>query len=87
MTKKTFCVKKPFLAKNAIFSKKKCSKQFLCVVNPSPNMSKHISRNRGATIKASQKTAHDKVFLNFILGQKGHFARLQNKQLFICLSL
>ncbi len=26
------------------------------------NMSKHISRNRGATIKASQKTAHDKVF-------------------------
>ncbi len=36
-----------------------------------PNISKHISRNRGATIKASRKTAHDKVFL--ILGQKGHF--------------
>ncbi len=36
-----------------------------------PNISKHISRNGGATIKASQKTAHDKVF--FILGQKGHF--------------
>ncbi len=36
-----------------------------------PNISKHISRNGGATIKASRKTAHDKVF--FILGQKGHF--------------
>ncbi len=31
-------------------------------------MSKHISRNTGATIKASQKAAHDKVF---ILEQKG----------------
>ncbi len=28
-----------------------------------PNMSKHISRNRGPTIKASQKTAHNKDFL------------------------
>ncbi len=27
-----------------------------------PFMSKHISRNGGATIKASRKTAHDKVF-------------------------
>ncbi len=34
-------------------------------------MSKHISRNRGDTIKTSRKTAHDNVF--FILGQKGHF--------------
>ncbi len=34
------------------------------------NISKYISRNGGATIKASRKTAHDKVF--FILGQKGH---------------
>ncbi len=36
-----------------------------------PYISKYISRNGGATIKASRKTAHDKVFL--ILGQKGHF--------------
>ncbi len=36
-----------------------------------PYISKHISRNGGATIKASRKTAHDTVF--FILGQKGHF--------------
>ncbi len=34
-------------------------------------MSKHISRNGGALLKASRKTAHVKVF--FILGQKGHF--------------
>ncbi len=27
-----------------------------------PNISKHISRNGGATIKASRKTAHVKVF-------------------------
>ncbi len=28
-----------------------------------PYISKHISRNGGATIKASRKTAHEKVFL------------------------
>ncbi len=36
-----------------------------------PYISKHIFRNVGATIKASRKTAYDKIF--FILGQKGHF--------------
>ncbi len=30
-----------------------------------PYISKHISRNGGATIKASPKTAHDKGFFNF----------------------
>ncbi len=30
-----------------------------------PNISKHISRNGGATIKVSRKTAHDKVFFKF----------------------
>ncbi len=41
-------------------------------VNPSPKyIQARISRNGGATIKASRKTAHDKDF--FILGQKGHF--------------
>ncbi len=30
-----------------------------------PNISKYISRNGGATIKASQKTAHNKVFILF----------------------
>ncbi len=41
------------------------------VLIQAPNISKHISRNGGATIKVSRKTAYDKVF--FILGQKGHF--------------
>ncbi len=44
------------------------SKDFFGLIQ-APNISKHISRNGGATIKASRKTAHDKVF--FILGQKG----------------
>ncbi len=47
------------------------SKDFLGLIQ-APNISKHISRNGGAIIKASRKTAHDKVFL--ILGQKGHFS-------------
>ncbi len=34
-----------------------------------PNMSKYISRNKGATIKTFRETAHDKV----ILGKKKHF--------------
>ncbi len=42
-----------------------------CLLIQAPYISKHISRNGGATIKPSRKTAHDKVF--FILGQKGHF--------------
>ncbi len=46
------------------------SKDFFWLIQ-APNISKHISRNGGATIKASRKTAHDNVF--FILGQKGHF--------------
>ncbi len=38
------------------------------------NMSKQISINGGATIKASRKTAHDKVF--FILGQKAPWKKI-----------
>ncbi len=47
--------------------------KFLFWLIQAPSMSKHISRNRGATIKSSWKTAHDKVF--FILGKKGHFLK------------
>ncbi len=46
------------------------SKDFFGLIQ-APYISKHISRNGGATIKPSRKTSHDKVF--FILGQKGHF--------------
>ncbi len=48
------------------------SKDFFWLIQ-APYISKHISRNGGATIKASRKTAHDNFF--FILGQKGHFFR------------
>ncbi len=67
MTKKS-CFKNPFFAKNAIFSKIMSQSKDLFQVIQAPYISKHISRNGGATIKASRKTAHDKVF--FILGQK-----------------
>ncbi len=46
------------------------SKEFFWLIQ-APYISKHISRNGGATIKVSRKTAHDKVFL--ILGQKSNF--------------
>ncbi len=39
------------------------SKDLLWLIQ-APYISKHISRNGGATIKASRKTAHDNVFLN-----------------------
>ncbi len=45
------------------------SKVFVWLVQ-APNITKHISRNGGATIKASRKTAHDKKF-NF--GAKSPF--------------
>ncbi len=51
------------------------SKDFFWLIQ-APYISKHISRNGGATIKASRKTAHDKGF--FILGQKGRFFSPQN---------
>ncbi len=46
------------------------SKDFFWLIQ-APYISKHISRNGGATIKASRKTAHDNFFL--ILGQKRPF--------------
>ncbi len=70
MTKKSFCFKNPFFAKNAIFSKIISQSKDCFWLIQAPYICKHISRNGGATIKASRKTAHDKVF---ILGQKGHF--------------
>ncbi len=67
---KIFYLKKVF-ANNAIFSKiMSQSKDFFGLMQ-ALYISKHISRNGGATNKASRKTAHDKVF--FILGQIGHF--------------
>ncbi len=59
MTKKCFCCKNPFFAKNAIFSKIMSQSKDLFWLIQAPYISKHISRNRGATMKVSQKTAHD----------------------------
>ncbi len=73
MKKKSFCIKNPFFAKNAIFSKiMSQSKDFFTLIK-APYISKHISRNGGATIKASRKTAHDKVFLFW--GKKAIFSQ------------
>ncbi len=67
-TKEGFVLKTHFLykkkkkKKKAIFSKiVSQSKEFLGLIQ-APNISKYISRNGGATIKTSRKTAHDKVF-------------------------
>ncbi len=50
-------------ANNAIFSKiMSQSKDFFWLIQ-ALQISKHISRSGGATIKASRKTAYDKVFL------------------------
>ncbi len=55
MTKKYLCFKNPFYAKNAIFSKIMSQlKDFFGVIQ-APYISKHISRNGKATIKASQQ--------------------------------
>ncbi len=60
--RKVFVLKPQFLQKNALFSKiMSQSKDFFWLIQ-TPNISKHISRNGGATIKASRKTAHDNVF-------------------------
>ncbi len=71
MTKKSFVLKTHFSQKNAIFSKIMSQSKDFFGLFQAPYISKHISRNGGATIKVSRKTAHDKVF--FILGQKCHF--------------
>ncbi len=71
MTKKSFCFKNPFFAKHATFSKIMFQRKECFWLIQIPNISKQISRNGGATIKTSSKTAHDKVF--YIFSQKmGH---------------
>ncbi len=45
------------------------SKDFFWLIQ-APNISKHISRNGGATIKAVRKTAHNKKKI-----LKGHFSQ------------
>ncbi len=49
------------------------SKDFFGLIK-APYIYKHISRNGGAAIKASRKTAHDKVFFKF-WGKKAIFLK------------
>ncbi len=55
-------VKKTFFGKTCYILSNNVPIIFLGGLIQAPNMSKHISRNGGATIKASRKTAYDKVF-------------------------
>ncbi len=71
MTKKGFCFKNSFLAKNAIFSKiMSQSKDCLWLIQV-PYISKHISRNGGATIKDFSKNSSRQSF--FYFGAKRQF--------------
>ncbi len=65
--------KKLIFAKHAICLSNSVPIKKLGGLFQAPNMSKYISRNGVATIKASRKTADDNVFV--ILGQKGHFSQ------------
>ncbi len=68
-----FVFKKTVFSNNAIFSKLMSeSKDFFLLIQ-APNISKHIPRNGGATIKASRKTAHDKIIL--LWGKKAIFSQ------------
>ncbi len=65
MTRKNYCFKNPFFAKNAIFSKIMSQSKELFWLIQAPYISKHLSTNGGAPIKASRKTTQDKVFFYF----------------------
>ncbi len=58
-------------AKIDIFSIQMSESKIFFRLTQATNIYKHISRNIGATMTASRKLAHDKVF--FILGAKGPF--------------
>ncbi len=62
---------KKVFAKIAIFSIKMSESKISFMLAQATNTYKHISRNIGATITASRKLAHGKVFFNFFT--KRHF--------------
>ncbi len=53
---------KKLFAKIAIFSIKMSESKIFFRLSQATNTCKHISRSIGATMKASRKLAHDKVF-------------------------
>ncbi len=64
MTK--FCVKKPSFAKTAASSLKMSKLEIFLWFTQAPNTSMQISRNIGATKKASRKMVQDSYFKNFL---------------------
>ncbi len=61
-----FVLKKNSVCKNCyIFNKNVWIKNIFFRLTQATNTYMHISRNIGATMTASRKLAHDKVFLNF----------------------
>ncbi len=58
---KILYLKKVF-AKIAIFSKKMSESKIIFRLTQATNTYKHIFRNKGTTMGASRKLAHDKVF-------------------------
>ncbi len=74
ITKKGFCVKNPLFAKNALFSKIMSQSKDLFWLIQAPNISKHKSRNEGATIKASRKQEKGKSSFFYIGAKRQFFA-------------
>ncbi len=70
MTK--FCVKKPSFVKTAVSSLKMSELEILLWLIQDPNTSMQISRNKGATKKASRKMVHDKGFFK-LFGKTAFF--------------
>ncbi len=64
---KSFCLKNNFFWKYILFSKKMSQTKTLFWLIQAPNTCKHISRNKGATMKDSRKIADDKVSFNFLV--------------------
>ncbi len=68
----SFCGKKTSFAKTAVSSLKMSELEILLWLTQALNTSMKISRNTGATNKASRKMVHDNVFLK-LFGKKTIF--------------
>ncbi len=61
----SLCVKKPSFVKTAVSSLKMSELEIFLRLTHAPNTSMQISRNKGATRKASRKMIHDSFFKYF----------------------
>ncbi len=65
------CVKKHFCAKSA--SLEMSELEIFLWLTKAPNTSMQISRNKGATKKASRKMVHDKDLFKIVLAKRSFF--------------